>query len=87
MSPGSYFIIGVMIVFALIILTVSAKTGKLFRCLMLSAFSGIGSLFAVNIASYITGVTLAVNPVTLLISGIGGVPGTIALLLGNIILS
>lgn len=87
MSPTTYFIVAVMIIFALIIFFTSAKTGKTVRSLLLTAVSGIGSLFAVNIASALTGASLSVNYITLLISAIGGIPGTVALLLSGIVLS
>jgi hypothetical protein len=63
------------------------QKSEFFRSLFLSAASGIGSLFAVNIASAVTGVSLAVNLFTLLVSGIGGVPGTVFLLLCDVILN
>jgi len=87
MSIGSYIFFSFFIICAVIILAVSVKSGKPLSCIFLSAFSGIGSLFAVNIASAVTAVILPVNLFTLLISGIGGIPGVIFLLLGDIILS
>ncbi len=87
MSIGSYIIFGFLVISGIVILSVLVKTERTFRCLFLSAVSGIGSLFAVNIASAVTGVALAVNPVTLLISGFGGVPGTVFLLLSDVIIN
>ena len=87
MSMGSYIIFSLLLLSAVIILSVSLKSDKPFSCLLLSAFSGIGSLFAVNIASAVSGVSLAVNSTTLLISGIGGIPGTVFLLLSDVIIS
>lgn len=87
MSMGSYIIFSLLILSAVFILSFSLKSEKPFSCLMLSALSGIGSLFAVNIASAVTGVSLAVNSATLLISGIGGIPGTVFLLLSDVIIS
>ena len=87
MSIGSYIIFLFLILSAVIILSLSVKSERFFRCVFLSAVSGVGSLFAVNIASAVTGVSLAVNLFTLLISGIGGVPGTVLLLLSDVILN
>ena len=87
MSIGSYIIFSFLILSGIIILFLSVKSEKFFRSLFLSAASGIGSLFAVNIASAVTGISLAVNLFTLLISGLGGVPGTVFLLLCDVILN
>ena len=87
MSIGSYIIFVILILSGIIILYVSIKSERFFRCLFLSAVSGTGSLFAVNIASAVTGVSLSVNTATLLISSIGGVPGTVFLLLSDVILN
>ncbi len=69
-----------LIISALIILFTMIKGGRFVYCLFLSSLSGIGSLFAVNTLGSITGVTLGVNDITLLISSIGGIPGVIGLL-------
>lgn len=87
MSIGSYIIFSLLILSGVIVLSVSVKSERFFRSLFLSAVSGIGSLFAVNIASAVTGVSLAVNLFTLLVSGIGGVPGTVFLLLSDVIIN
>lgn len=87
MSIGSYIIFSLLILSGVIVLSVSVKSERFFRSLFLSAVSGIGSLFAVNIASAVTGVSLSVNLFTLLVSGIGGVPGTVFLLLSDVIIN
>ena len=87
MSIGSYIIFFFLIMSGIIILSVSLKSDRFFRSVVLSAVSGTGSLFAVNIASAVTGVSLSVNLLTLLISSIGGVPGTVFLLLSDVILN
>lgn len=87
MSIGSYIIFSLLILSGVIVLSVSVKSERFFRSLFLSAVSGIGSLFAVNIASAVTGVSLAVNLFTLFVSGIGGVPGTVFLLLSDVIIN
>ncbi len=67
----------------LIVLAVSYKTGHFIRSVLLSAVSGIGALFAVNLLAYLTSVSIAVNYITLAVSGIFGIPGVIALLFMN----
>ena len=57
------------------------KTRHFIRYLMLSAISGIGALFAVNLLTSVTGVSIALNYITLAVSGIFGISGVIALVL------
>ena len=71
------------VVAALAVLIACFRSGHALRSLLGSAVKGIVSLFAVNAAGLLTGVTIAVNPVTLAASGLFGIPGTIALLLLN----
>ena len=70
---------------ALAVLAACFRSGHALRTLFGSAVKGIVSLFAVNAAGLLTGVTVAVNPVTLTASGLFGIPGTIALLLADTI--
>ncbi len=86
MSVTSYLLIFSLITSGLIIFYMSFKTKKPIRCLFLTASSGIGSLLGLNLLSYITGVSLAVNAFTLLISGIGGIAGVVGLLICNVLL-
>lgn len=55
------------------------------RAFLLSAAEGTASLFAVNLAGALTGVTLAVNWAALGICGILGMPGVIMMLFLNYI--
>ena len=57
------------------------KSRHFIRYLLLSAISGIGSLFAVNLLSSITGVSIALNYITLGVSSVFGISGVIGLLL------
>lgn len=66
---------------AAIVLTVLIKSKRFFSYLILSALSGIGSLFAVNLLSEVTGVSIALNYITLSVSSIFGISGVIALVL------
>ena len=57
------------------------KSGHFIRYLTLSAISGIGALFAVNLLTSITGISIALNYITLCISALFGISGVIALVL------
>ena len=62
------------------------KKRQLFKTLCYSAFQGTAALFAVNALAGFTGVSLAVNGVTLAVGGLGGLPGVILLLSAQAIL-
>lgn len=64
----------------IIILTVSFKSKHFFKSIFLSAFSGLGGLFAVHVLSWFTPLSLPVNLFTALVSAVGGIPGVIGLL-------
>ena len=70
------FILGSFIVVLTLI-----KSRHFIRYLFLSALSGIGALFAVNLLTYLTGVSIALNYITLGISALFGISGVIALVL------
>lgn len=80
MSSTLSFSLIVVCLAAVIILAVSYKGGHLIKSLLLSAFSGIGALFAVNILCEFTGVSVPLNYITMSLSGILGIPGVIMLL-------
>lgn len=65
----------------IIILTVSFKSKHFFKSVFLSAFSGLGGLFAVYVLSFFTPLSLPVNLFTAAVSAVGGIPGVIALLI------
>ena len=64
----------------IIILTVSFESKHFFKSIFLSAFSGLGGLFAVHVLSWFTPLSLPVNLFTALVSAVGGIPGVIGLL-------
>ena len=66
---------------ALIVILTLIKSGHFVRYLFLSAVSGIGALFAVNLLTSLTGVSIALNYITLGVSAIFGISGVIALVL------
>ena len=65
----------------LIMLVALIKSGHFFGYFILTALSGIGSLFAVNLLSSLTGVSIALNYITLSVSSVFGISGVIGLLL------
>ena len=81
MSPNLYPMIFALSIGALAVLTTLIKSGHFLRYLLLSAISGIGSLFAVNLLSSVTGVSIALNYITLGVSSVFGISGVIGLLL------
>ncbi len=71
----------VLILGALAVIFCLLKSGHFIRYLFLSAVSGIGALFAVNLLTSLTGVSIALNYITLGVSAIFGISGVIALVL------
>lgn len=82
----SAVLICVVLALALLaVLIAFLRSGRFFGALFSSAVQGAVSLLAVNVAGMLTGVTVAVNPVTLTAVSLLGIPGTIGLLLLNAI--
>lgn len=71
----------VLLLGALAVVLCLIKSGHFIRYLFLSAVSGIGALFAVNLLTSITGVSIALNYITLGVSAVFGISGVIALVL------
>ena len=80
MSSTLLFSLAAAIVPAVIILAASFKSGHFIKSILLTFISGIGALFAVNILTPVTGVGIALNYISIALSGIFGIPGVIALL-------
>ena len=70
---------------AICVLIAFFRAGHGIRRWIVSALQGVAALFAVNAAGMLTGVSIAVNPVTLTAAGVFGIPGTITVLLLNTI--
>ena len=71
----------VLAIAALAVLIAFVRSGRFFGAVIGSVVQGVASLLAVNVAGMLTGVTVAVNPVTLTAVSLLGVPGTVGLLL------
>ena len=67
-------------VYALILLVMCYKSGRMLKTLLLSAVSGLAAMTAVNLLSHFTGVNIAVNLYTTLSSAVFGIPGVLGLL-------
>ena len=78
---SAVLIYAVLAIAALIVLAAFVRSGRFLGAVFSSVLQGIVSLLAVNVAGMFTGVTVAVNPVTLCTVSLLGVPGTIGLLL------
>ncbi|MBQ6874560.1 MAG: pro-sigmaK processing inhibitor BofA family protein [Clostridia bacterium] len=85
MPEYSLIICMVMGLAAIISLAVMLSSGHFFKSFFVSALSGIGSLFAVNLLSFLTGVSISVNTFSLLVCTLLGSCGSISLLFLNII--
>lgn len=87
MQPKSTIIIVLLAVSGIIILAAMLKSKHFFKAFFFSAAQGLAALFAVNLLSAATGVSLAVNAVTLAISALGGTAGVAALLFSRLIIT
>jgi len=70
----------------LAILLVMLKSKRLLRNLLLTAFSGVAALYAVNAVGLLTGTRLSINFLTLGVGAIAGAPGVVGLLLMDTLL-
>ncbi|MGN0463173.1 MAG: pro-sigmaK processing inhibitor BofA family protein [Acutalibacteraceae bacterium] len=84
MPFGAKLIITAAGLVSLICLIKMLQSGHFFKALSTSVLSGLGSLFAVNLLSGITGVSVAVNWFTMIFCAFSGICGSICLLIGNI---
>jgi len=86
MEFKSTAVIIMLAVFSLITFIVMFKSKNFFKALVFSALQGVAALFAVNLLSAATGVSLAVNGVTLALSAIGGTAGVVGMLISRLFL-
>lgn len=81
----SVLVCAVLAIGALAVLIAFVRSGRFLGAAFGSVVQGVVSLFAVNVAGMLTGVTVAVNPATIGAVSVLGIPGTIGLLLLNTI--
>lgn len=74
------FSIILMCLYFILLLVFAKKSGAFMRTLLLSALSGVVAMAVINVFSKFTGVTLPVNPYTVLSSAALGLPGVLGLL-------
>ena len=82
---SAVLVYAVLALAALAVLIAFVRSGRFLGAAVGSVVQGVASLFAVNVAGMLTGVTVAVNPVTLTAVSLLGVPGTIGLLLLDVL--
>ena len=82
---------GVVILYAVSLLGVTAilltmlKTKRFTAALILSVLQGVGALFAANFIGSFMNVHISVNPFTLAVGALGGIPGVTLLWLADIL--
>lgn len=75
---------GINVVLATSAIVVAAKmlqSRHFIKVFIMSTVQGLFALFAVNAIGIVTSVTIAVNPLTVAICCVGGIPGVILLLM------
>ncbi len=70
---------------ALVLVQVIAKTKRPVQKTLISICVGLGALLAVNLSGYVTGVHLPINPLSIGVSAVGGIPGVTTMLLLNLL--
>lgn len=70
LAIGTVYVIGVLLVLPI----------KIIVKLVINGIIGAAALFAINIFSGLTGLSIGINPITALIAGFLGIPGIILLL-------
>lgn len=70
LAIGAVYVIGVLLVLPI----------KIIVKLVINGIIGAAALFAINVFSGLTGLSIGINPITALIAGFLGIPGIILLL-------
>lgn len=83
MSLEFKILAAVSVLSVLIILAVMARSNRFFHCFLNSALSGCAALFAINLLSDFIGFSLKINPTSIAVSSIGGIPGVVMLLIAR----
>ena len=80
---GVLIALGVFI--TLVLVQVIARSKKPIQKTLISIGVGFCALLAVNLSGYFTGVHLPLNPLSIGVSAVGGIPGVTTLLLLNLL--
>lgn len=75
-----WVLVAVGVLFALLFLIFARKTKSVFKTMLLFAGSGLAVLFVLYFLKPYIGVQLSVNPFTVLVSAVLGVPGVIGII-------
>lgn len=86
MSVQFKIIAAVAVLFVVIILAVMIRSNRFFHCLIISALSGCAALFAINLLSDFLGFSVMINPTSIAVSALGGLPGVVLLLISRAII-
>lgn len=85
MPEGAKLLIFVCCFAALLCFAKMVRSGHIVKAFAVSSVSGVGSLFAVNLITFITGIKLSINWFTLIFCSFTGIGGSVFLLLINAI--
>lgn len=80
---GVILLYAVMAISVTIIFITMLKTKRFLAAVFLSILQGIGALFAANFIGSFVDVHIAINPFTLAVGAIGGIPGVTLLWLAD----
>ncbi len=81
-AAGVVYLIVMLVALALFIFY--AKSGRLLKCVLFTAFTGLVAFGVVFTVARIAGLPIAPTPFAMLVSGFLGVPGVIAMLVLNL---
>lgn len=59
----------------------AVKKGKPLKTVFIGAFCGLAAMLIINLTKGLTGVMIPVNPITVTISGLMGIPGVMGLII------
>lgn len=59
----------------------AVKNGKPLKTVFSGAFCGLAAMLIINLTEGLTGVMLPVNPMTVTVSGLMGIPGVMGLII------
>ena len=74
-----FFIAGLAVLIAML------KTKRFFSAFIFSVLQGVIALFAANFIGDFAGISISVNPHTLVLCSVGGIPGVIFLLFAGVL--
>ena len=76
-----YAFICVLSLFELVVMIFAVKAGKPFKTVIINALAGLAAMAVINLTKNFTGVFVPLNPISVTLSGIMGIPGVIGLII------